>query len=57
MRDQGYIGKGEHEENRARTLETVLEVPKRGTAPYFTEYVRRVLEKQDTALGLSLIHI
>ena len=54
MRDQGYIGKGEHEENRARTLETVLEVPKRGTAPYFTEYVRRVLEKQDTALGINI---
>ena len=54
MRDQGYIGKVEHEENRARTLETVLEVPKRGTAPYFTEYVRRVLEKQDTALGINI---
>ena len=54
MRDQGYIGKGEHEENRARTLETVLEVPKRGIAPYFTEYVRRVLEKQDTALGINI---
>ena len=54
MRDQGYIGKGEHEENRARTLETVLEVPKRGTAPYFTEYVRRVLEKQDTELGINI---
>ena len=54
MRDQGYIGKGEHQENRSRTLETVLEVPKRGTAPYFTEYVRRVLEKQDTALGINI---
>ena len=54
MRDQGYIGKGDHEENRARTLETVLEVPKRGTAPYFTEYVRRVLEKQDTKLGINI---
>ena len=54
MRDQGYIGKGEHEENRVRTLETVLEVPKRGTAPYFTEYVRRVLEKQDTKLGINI---
>ena len=54
MRDQGYLGKGEHEENRARTLETVLEVPKRGTAPYFTEYVRRVLEKQDTELGINI---
>ena len=54
MRDQGYIGRGEHEKSRSRTLETVLEVPKRGTAPYFTEYVRRILEKQDTALGINI---
>ncbi len=54
MRDQGYITRGEHEENRARTLETVLEVPKRGSAPYFTEYVRRILEKEDTALGINI---
>ena len=54
MRDQGYIGRGVHEESRARTLETVLEVPKRGTAPYFTEYVRRILEKEDTALGINI---
>ena len=54
MRDQGYISRGEHEENRARTLETVLEVPKRGSAPYFTEYVRRILEKEDTALGINI---
>ncbi len=54
MRDQGYISRGEFEENRARTLETVLEVPKRGSAPYFTEYVRRILEKEDTALGINI---
>tara|TARA_B100000959_G_scaffold286423_1_gene364981 strand:+ start:52 stop:2166 length:2115 start_codon:yes stop_codon:yes gene_type:complete len=54
MRDQGYIGRGEYEESRARTLEAVLEFSKRGTAPYFTEYVRRVLEKEDTALGINI---
>ncbi len=54
MRDQGYIRNGEYQENRARTLETVLEVPKRGSAPYFTEYVRRVLEKEDTKLGINI---
>ncbi|MDP6169068.1 MAG: PBP1A family penicillin-binding protein [Candidatus Marinimicrobia bacterium] len=54
MRDQGYIGRGEYEESRARTLEAVLEFTKRGTAPYFTEYVRRVLEKEDTALGINI---
>tara|TARA_B100001250_G_scaffold345796_1_gene315372 strand:- start:1883 stop:3997 length:2115 start_codon:yes stop_codon:yes gene_type:complete len=54
MKDQGYIRKGEYEENRAKTLETVLEVPKRGSAPYFTEYVRRLLEKEDTKLGINI---
>ena len=28
MRDQGYVARNEYEENRAKTLETVLEVPK-----------------------------
>ncbi len=54
MRDQGFINRGEFDENRARTLETVLEVPKRGSAPYFTEYVRRLLEKEDTELGINI---
>ena len=54
MRDQGYVARNEYEENRAKTLETVLEVPKRGSAPYFTEYVRRILEKADTALGINI---
>ena len=54
MRDQGYVARNEFEENRAKTLETVLEVPKRGSAPYFTEYVRRILEKEDTALGINI---
>ena len=54
MRDQGYVARNEFEENRAKTLATVLEVPKRGSAPYFTEYVRRILEKADTALGINI---
>ena len=54
MRDQGFIDRGEFDEHRAKTLETVLEVPKRGSAPYFTEYVRRVLEKEDTELGINI---
>ena len=54
MRDQGFINRAEFDENRARTLETVLEVPKRGSAPYFTEYVRRLLEKEDTELGINI---
>ncbi len=54
MRDQGYITTAEYQENRAKTLDAVLDVPNRGSAPYFTEYVRRVLEKEDTALGINI---
>ena len=54
MRDQGYIRRGEYAENRAKTLDTVLDVPNRGSAPYFTEYVRRILEKEDTELGINI---
>ena len=54
MRNQGYIRRGEYAENRAKTLDTVLDVPNRGSAPYFTEYVRRILEKEDTELGINI---
>ena len=54
LRDQNYITKSEYEEYRVITLESVQELPKRGTAPYFTEYIRRILEKQDTALGINI---
>ena len=54
MRAQGFIDRAEFDENRAKTLETVLDVPKRGSAPYFTEHIRRLLEKEDTALGINI---
>ena len=54
LRDQNYITKSEYEEYRVITLESVQDLPKRGTAPYFTEYIRRILEKQDTALGINI---
>ncbi len=55
MRDQGYITKHDYQENRAsQTLESVQDTPKRGSAPYFTEYVRRILEKEDTALNINI---
>ena len=47
MRDQRYISHNEHAQYRATTLEAVNELPIRGKAPYFTEYVRRLLEKED----------
>ena len=54
MRDQGYISNGVYYENRAKNLDTVQEEPKRGRAPYFTEYVRRILEKEDEALEINI---
>lgn len=54
LRDQHYIGRGKYEEHRVRTLESVQEAPKSGSAPYFTEYVRRIMEKEDTALDVNI---
>ncbi|HIA95166.1 MAG TPA: PBP1A family penicillin-binding protein [Candidatus Marinimicrobia bacterium] len=54
LRDQAYISKGEFEENRSKTLESVQEMTKRGMAPYFTEYVRRILEKEDEVLNVNI---
>ena len=54
MRDQVYISQAEYEQYRIMTLESVMDEPKRGSAPYFTEYVRRILEKEDDALGINI---
>ena len=54
MRDQNYITHNEHAQFRAMTLESVKELPIRGLAPYFTEYVRRLLEKEDEALDINI---
>ena len=54
MRDQGYINHSEHAQYRAMTLESINEDPTRGLAPYFTEYVRRLFEKEDEALDFNI---
>tara|TARA_B100001996_G_scaffold326921_2_gene273562 strand:+ start:2678 stop:4813 length:2136 start_codon:yes stop_codon:yes gene_type:complete len=54
MKDQGYITKPIYFENRAKTLQSVQEDSKRGMAPYFTEYVRRILEKEDEKLDINI---
>ena len=54
MRDQAYISQAEYEQYRVMTLESITDEPKRGSAPYFTEYVRRILEKRDDALGINI---
>ncbi|MBT6516684.1 MAG: hypothetical protein HOK59_02965, partial [Candidatus Marinimicrobia bacterium] len=54
LRDQEYIQKSEFEEYRAMTLESVRELPRQGIAPYFTEYVRRTMEKIDEILEVNI---
>ena len=54
MKQQGYINHSEHAQYRAMTLESVNDTPSRGLAPYFTEYVRRLLEKEDDALDINI---
>ena len=54
MRDQNYINKIQYQEARSKDLESVQEFTKRGSAPYFTEYVRRLLEKEDTELNINI---
>jgi len=54
MRDQGYISNSIYYENRVKDLESVQDQPKQGQAPYFTEYVRRILEKEDESLGINI---
>tara|TARA_Y100000588_G_scaffold78871_2_gene82472 strand:+ start:557 stop:2689 length:2133 start_codon:yes stop_codon:yes gene_type:complete len=54
MKEQGYITHSEHAQYRAMTLESITDEPTRGLAPYFTEYVRRLLEKEDDALDINI---
>ncbi len=54
MRDQGRINQDQYAEARARSLSTVTSETDRGQAPYFTEYVRRFLEKEDEELDINI---
>ncbi len=54
MRDQEYISQGEYAEARSRLLDSIQQEQTRGTAPYFTEYVRRFLEREDDELGVNI---
>ena len=54
MKEQGYITHSEHAQYRAMTLESVTDEPTRGLAPYFTEYIRRLLEKEDDVLDINI---
>ena len=54
LRDQDFIHVSEFEEYRAKSLESIQEFNKRGSAPYFTEHVRRILEKEDEILDINI---
>ncbi|MDP6532325.1 MAG: PBP1A family penicillin-binding protein [Candidatus Marinimicrobia bacterium] len=54
MLNQKRITPAMYSEARAMSLETVLGEQSRGKAPYFTEYVRRILEKEDESLGINI---
>ncbi|MEA1882543.1 MAG: PBP1A family penicillin-binding protein [Candidatus Marinimicrobia bacterium] len=54
MRDQDYITRMEYTEARARLLDSVQQEQTSGTAPYFTEYIRRFLEREDDELGVNI---
>ncbi len=54
MEDQGYINKEDQLTAQTDTAIMVLEVPSKGIAPYFTEYVRRILEREDQELDINI---
>ncbi len=54
MREQGRISQDQHAEARARSLSNLTQEQSRGIAPYFTEYVRRILELEDEELDINI---
>lgn len=54
MLDLEYISASEYTEARALGMDNVLEFQTKGTAPYFTEYIRRNLEKVDDELNINI---
>jgi len=54
MRDQEFISTAEYAEARARLLDNIQQEQTSGTAPYFTEYIRRFLEREDDELGVNI---
>ncbi len=54
MRDQGKIIQSQYSEARVMELHVKGEWDDLGIAPYFTEHIRRLLEKEDEALGINI---
>ena len=54
MLDMEYIDIEDYTDMLNKGLESVIDEPLPGKAPYFTEYVRRSLEKIDEELGFNI---
>ena len=54
MREEGYVTLSKYAEARAQSLDKVNDEPPKGVAPYFTEFVRRFLEREDDRLGINI---
>ena len=54
MRNEKFINKDMFLEARAIERENIIPNQAKGVAPYFTEYVRRTMEKEDDQLGVNL---
>ena len=54
MREQKYISDAVYVEARSTDIDNIQKNQFRGVAPYFTEYVRRVLETEDERLGINI---
>ena len=54
MRDQNFITKDIYSEARVIESENIIITQAKGKAPYFTEYIRRTMEKEDDNLGVNI---
>ena len=56
MRDEKFITKSMYAEARSIDSENISKIQSKGIAPYFTEYIRRTMEKEDDKLGVCLLY-
>jgi len=54
MKDLGYINEEEYVSTKSKPLSKLIKVDSNDKAPYFTEHVRRELEKIDNDLNINL---
>ena len=54
MRDEKFITKDIYSEARVIEAENVSRDQAKGKAPYFTEFIRRTMEKEDDRLGVNI---